>query len=150
MKFLSPSEYLVWPSFAQRICFVYNAVPHDSIASVSPFEMDFSSSPVSAFAPPDPDPDDVPSDALFDDSRQQLPPTKRLSPAVAAATIQTSVAAFHCYARTHAEYLQTTTAERLSQQVNPTSFQLDHRVKIYMPPTQAQLERTGRHAKHIV
>jgi hypothetical protein len=41
MKFLSPSEYLVWPSFAQRICFAYYAVPHESLAFVSPFEMDF-------------------------------------------------------------------------------------------------------------
>ncbi len=29
-------------------------------------------------------------------------------------------------------------------------FQLDQRVKIYMPPTHQQLERTGRRAKHIV
>jgi transposase InsO family protein len=49
MKFLSPSEYLAWPTFAQRICFAYNAVPHESIASVSPFEMDFGAAPVSAF-----------------------------------------------------------------------------------------------------
>jgi hypothetical protein len=112
--------------------------------------MEFGSSPVSAFAPPDPDPDDTLSDALFDDSRQQLPPTKHLSPAVAAATIQTSVAVFHRYACTHAEYLQETTAERLNQQGNPTSFQLNQRVKIYMSPTQAQLERTGLRATHIV
>jgi hypothetical protein len=69
---------------------------------------------------------------------------------MAAAAIQTSVAAFHCYARSHREYLQSTTAERLNIQGNPTSFQLDQRVKIYMPPTHTQLERTGRRAKHIV
>jgi transposase InsO family protein len=40
MKFLSPADYLVGPSFAQRICFAYNSVPHDSLAAVSPFEMD--------------------------------------------------------------------------------------------------------------
>jgi transposase InsO family protein len=150
MKFLSPSEYLVWPSFAQRICFAYNAVPHESLASVAPFEMDFGSPPVSAFAPPDPDPNDALSASDFDDSRQHLPPTKHLSPAIAVAAIQTSVAAFHRYARTHAAYLQDTTAERLNQQGNPTSFLLNERVKIYMPPTHAQLERTGRRAKHIV
>ena len=84
MKFLSPAEYLVWPSFAQRICFAYNAVPHDSLASVSPFEMDFGSSPISAFAPPNPDPADVMPDHLFDDSRQDLPPATHISPTSAA------------------------------------------------------------------
>jgi transposase InsO family protein len=30
MKFLSPSDYLRWTTFAQRICFSYNSVPHES------------------------------------------------------------------------------------------------------------------------
>jgi hypothetical protein len=46
--------------------------------------------------------------------------------------------------------MQKTTQERLNQQGNPTSFQLNDRVKIYVPPTNAQLLRTGRRAKHIV
>jgi hypothetical protein len=56
MKFLSPSDYLRWPDFAQRICFSYNSAPHESLADISPFEMDYGTPPVSAFAPPDPDP----------------------------------------------------------------------------------------------
>jgi transposase InsO family protein len=150
MKFLSPADYLVWPSFVQRTCFAYNSVPHDSIAAVSPFEMDFGTAPVSAFAPPTPDSTpDIPDD-VFDDSQQNIPHTTQLSPTLAAAAIQTSVAASHRYARSHHEYLQSTTAERLNQQGTPTTFQLGQRVKIYMPPTHAQLERTGRRAKHIV
>jgi hypothetical protein len=150
MKFLSPADYLVWPSFAQRICFAYNSVPHDSIAAVSPFEMDFGTAPVSAFAPPTPDSTPDLPDHVFDDSQQDLPHNTHVSPALAAAAIQTSVAAFHRYARSHHDYLQRTTAERLNQQGTPTTFQLGQRVKIYMPPTHAQLERTGRRAKHIV
>ena len=150
MKFLSPADYLVWPSFAQRICFAYNSVPHDSLAAVSPFEMDYGNSHVSAFAPPTPDSTPDTPDHVFDESQQNLPTTSDVSPTLAAAAIQTSVAAFHRYARTHHDYLQSTTAERLNQQGTPTSFQIGQRVKIYMPPTHAQLERTGRRAKHIV
>ena len=150
MKFLSPSDYLNWPTFAQRICFAYNSVPHESLATVSPFEMDFGSPTVSAFAPPNPESPTTITDDDDDDSQQNLPPTTHISPAAAAAAIQISVAAFHRYAHSHHRYLQRTTAERLNSQGNPTTFQLDQRVKIYMPPTHHQLERTGRRAKHIV
>jgi hypothetical protein len=112
--------------------------------------MDFGTAPVSAFAPPTPDSTPDLPDHVFDDSQQDLPHNTQVSPALAAAAIQTSVAAFHRYARSHHEYLQSTTAERLNQQGTPTTFQLGQRVKIYMPPTHAQLERTGRRAKHIV
>jgi transposase InsO family protein len=149
IKFLSPSDYLLWPSFAQRICFSYNSVPHESLAGTSPFEMDYGTPPVSAFAPPDPQPTPPFPDDTFDNSQQGLQLTT-LSPALAASAIQVSVAAFHRLARSHREYLQTTTAERLNLQGTPTSFLLGQRVKIYMPPTHNQLERTGRRAKHIV
>jgi hypothetical protein len=150
MKFLSPADYLVWPSFAQRICFAYNSVPHDSLAAVSPFEMDCGAPPVSAFAPPTPDSTFDTPDHVLDDSQQTLPNTTPISSTLTAAAIQTSVAAFHRYARSHHDYLQRTTAERLNEQGTSISFQLGQRVKMYMPPTHAQLERTGRRAKHIV
>jgi hypothetical protein len=151
MKFLSPSDYLLWPSFAQRICFSYNSVPHESLAGTSPFEMDYGTPHVSAFTPLDPHPAPPFPDDIFDDSQQGMhPPPPHLSPALAASAIQVSVAAFHRYARSHREYLQSTTAERLNLQGTPTLFQLGQRVKIYMPPTHNQLERTSRRAKHIV
>jgi hypothetical protein len=43
MRYLSPSQYANWPLYAQRIVFAYNSVPHESIANLSPFEMDFAS-----------------------------------------------------------------------------------------------------------
>jgi hypothetical protein len=149
MKFLSPSDYSNWPAFRQRICFAYNSVPHDSLEQVSPFEMDFGMPAVSAFAPPHPDYRHD-EDNTDDDSQQALPVPTTLSPTAIAEAIKISVAAFHRYAHTHHRYLQQTTADRLNLQGTPTSFQLDDRVKIYMPPTHAQLLRTGRRAKHIV
>jgi hypothetical protein len=151
MKFLSPSDYVVWPSFAQRICFAYKSVPHESNANIAPLEMDFGSPPVSPFAPPIPldDPDPL-HDEAHDESQQLLDPPTTLSPALAAAAIRVSVAAFHRFAHAHAEYMQATTTERLNIQGNPTTFQLNDCVKIYVPPTHSQLLRTGRRAKHVV
>ena len=150
MKFLSPTDYERWPSFAQRICYAYNSVPHESIGDVAPLEMDFGASPVSAFAPPNPT-DDTTPDNDDDDSQQSLtPPALGLSPGLAAAAIRISVAAFHRYAHAHRTYMQRSTEERLNQQGNPTTFQLNDRVKIYVPPTHPQLLRTGRRAKHVV
>ncbi len=64
-----------------------------------------------------------------------------ISPEWAASAIRISVAAFHRFA----------TQDCLNRQGTPTSFQLNDRVnKIYVPPTHAQLTRTGRRAKHIV
>ena len=133
MKFLSPSDYSNWPAFRQRICFAYNSVPHDSLEQVSPFEMDFGMPAVSAFAPPHPDYTHD-EDNTDDDSQQALPVPTTLSPTTIAEAIKISVAAFHRYAHTHHRYLQQTTADRLNLQGTPTSFQLDERVKIYMPP----------------
>ncbi len=149
MKFLSPTDYLIWPSFAQRICFAHNAVPHESLGLTAPFEMDYGAPPVSAFAPPlSPDaPDFTPEE---EDAQQLIQPPKVISPEWAAAAIRVSVAAFHRFALTHTSYMQATTQERLNQQGTPTSFQLNDRVKIYVPPTHAQIVRTGRRAKHIV
>jgi transposase InsO family protein len=50
MKLLSPSEYLQWPSFSQRICFAYNSVSHESLGGPCPFEMDYGSPHFDHFA----------------------------------------------------------------------------------------------------
>ena len=50
MRFLSPHDYLNWPRFAQRICFAYNSVDHESIGPISPFEMDHGTPPKLPFA----------------------------------------------------------------------------------------------------
>jgi transposase InsO family protein len=149
MKFLSPTDYEHWPSFAQRICYAYNNVPHESLGDVSPLEMDFGASPVSAFAPPHPTDDTTPSPD-DDDSQQSLPAPASTSPELAAAAIRISVAAFHRYAHAHRTYMQRSTEDRLNHQGTPTTFQLNDRVKIYVPPTHPQLLRTGRRAKHVV
>jgi hypothetical protein len=54
MRYLSPSQYLTWSVYAQRIVFAYNSVPHDSIGHISPHKMDFASPLQSPFGPPDP------------------------------------------------------------------------------------------------
>ncbi len=74
MKLLSPTEYLNWPSFSQRICFAHNSVSHESLGGLCPFDLDFGSPPVSPFftaVTPLPHPDD---DTLRADSSSPVSP----------------------------------------------------------------------------
>jgi hypothetical protein len=96
--------------------------------------MDCGTPPVSTFAPPG-SPILSLLDDDYDNSQQGLKLTTHLTPALAAAVIQLSIAAFRRYARSHHEYLQQTTADLLNLKGTSTSFQLGQRVKIYMPPT---------------
>jgi hypothetical protein len=127
MKFLSPSDYLHWPRFAQRICFAHNSVSHSTLGSLSPFEMDHGSPAQLPFAPPDP---------TIRIPRHDASPETSPSPTPAAfvAALQTSVQAFHRFAATHKTFLAKTTEERLNKHGTPAHFSVDDRVKIYVPP----------------
>jgi hypothetical protein len=59
--------------------------------------------------------------------------------------------AFHDFARSHLHYTQQTTADRLNLYGILAAFNVGDKVKIYMPPTHAQMQqKTGRKAKHII
>jgi hypothetical protein len=109
MRYLSPSQYSVWPLHAQRICFAYNSVAHDSLAQLSPFEMDFASPARSPFGPPNP------AICLDDQSDPVDPPLTSLevSPVKFADALRVSVQAFHAMALAHKTFVARTTEERL-------------------------------------
>jgi hypothetical protein len=146
MRYLSPSQYLDWPLYAQRICFAYNSVSHDSLAQLSSFEMDFGAPPKSPFGPPDP--------ALLlpdpDASSPDLYPSASVSPEAFAAALRISIQAFHNMALSHKTFLATTTEERLNKHGTPKTFALNARVKMYVPPTHTQIVCIGRKSNHIV
>jgi hypothetical protein len=144
MRYLSPSQYSNWPQFAQRICFAYNSVPHDSIGQLSPFEMDFAAPPQSPFGPPNP------TIIVPDNHDPPIPDPTPISPEDFATALRTSMHAFHSFAAAHKTYMATTTQERLNKHGIPKTFALHERVKIYVPPTHAQILRTGRKSNHIV
>jgi hypothetical protein len=56
----------------------------------------------------------------------------------------------HRFAASHHTFVQQTTAERLNKHGIPAHFNVNDRVKIYMPPTHAQIQRTGQRSQHIV
>jgi hypothetical protein len=72
------------------------------------------------------------------------------SPEEFIAARRTSVLAFHRFVMTHKTFIAQTTQERLNQFGTPAHFLIDDRVKIYVPPTHAQILRTGRRSNHIV
>ena len=67
-----------------------------------------------------------------------------------AENLRVSTTAFTRLAQAHRTFMQTTTRERLNKHGIPATFAVGDRVKIYVPPTQTQLDATGRRAKHIV
>jgi hypothetical protein len=144
MRYLAPSQYANWPRYAQRIVFAYNSVSHESLGTISPFEMDFASPPKSPFGPPDPD-------LTFPDREDSLDSEiHSVSPDAFIHALRASVHAFHTFAATHKTFMARTTQERLNKHGTPQTFALNDRVKIYVPPTHAQLLRTGRRSNHIV
>jgi hypothetical protein len=101
--------------------------PHNSIAQLSPFEMDFARPPKSPFVPPDP------SFVLSDQTDPpNFDPSSPVSPSDFAAVLRLSMHAFHAMASAHKSYMATTTEERLN--TTPQNFALQDRVKIYVPP----------------
>jgi hypothetical protein len=50
----------------------------------------------------------------------------------------------------HKTFMARTTEERLNRHGTPTTFAINDRVKIYVPPTHAQIQKTGRRSNHIV
>jgi hypothetical protein len=105
--------------------------------------MDHGTPPKLPFAPPDPT-----LQILDHDDSPDLGPSP--SPADFVAALRTSVLAFHRFASTHKTFMANTTMERLNKFGTPAHFHLDDRVKIYVPPTHAQIQRTGRRSNHIV
>ncbi len=102
MRFLSPSDYLNWPRFSQRICFAYNSVAHESLGLISPFEMDHGTPPQLPFAPPDPL-------LTIPDHDQSPDPGPSPSPEEFITALRTSVLAFHRFAITHKTFISQTT-----------------------------------------
>ena len=139
MRILPPSHYQKWPLFASQIAWAHNTTPQDSLGNVSPFEIQYGTLPRSPF---DSDPNFKPD--------SQLPTRDLGDPDEYATAVRESAAAFKELATRHQEHVRKDTARRLNKQGTSTNFELGDRVKIYVPPTAADIERTGRPGKHIV
>ena len=134
MRILSPQQYREWPRFTRRIVHAYNTAPHSSLNNHSPFEIDHGIPPRNPYTPNPQDPpllDILPDYNLYVDE------------------LRATTTAFRRMAHDHQRYLKETTAERLNMHGIPATFAVGSRVKIYVPPTQTQLDLTGRRAKHI-
>lgn len=60
-----------------------------------------------------------------------------------------STRAFSQLAKTHDEFVRNETAARLNENERARTFKIGDKVKVRVPPTAAQMEETGRRAKHI-
>ncbi len=66
-----------------------------------------------------------------------------------AEAVAISTSAFTALAKTHDLFVRTETAVWLNQKGSSRTFSVGEKVKIRVPPTQAQLLETGRRAKHV-
>jgi hypothetical protein len=66
-----------------------------------------------------------------------------------AEAVAVSTRAFCQLAQTHDQFVKRETTARLNEQGSPRTFQIGDKVKVRVPPTAAQMEATGRRAKHI-
>jgi transposase InsO family protein len=137
MRLLSDDAYQRWPEFAQRIAFVHNTAVHEGLNAVTPFSVyhgtEARNTLASSLAPAPP---------LSEDEELALP-------AQFAEAVALSTQAFTAIAKTHDEFVRTETAARLNQKGSSKVFQVGDKVKVRVPPTQAQLLETGRRAKHV-
>jgi hypothetical protein len=137
MRLLSDEHYLHWPQFAQRIAFTHNTATHDGIGPITPFEVHHGAPARNTLA-----------SALAE--RPLLSESEELAlPAQFAAAVAVSTSAFAQLAKTHDSFTKTETAARLNLKGSTTTFVIGDKVKVRVPPTQAQLMKIGRRAKHV-
>ncbi len=137
MKFLSPSDYVKWPFFAQWICFAYNSVPHETLGHVAPlFWNGLWHTPHFRLRPPylSPQLGPYPRGGGLSTTLRHPPPNIIFLPEWAAAVIRVSVAAFHC--------------------LNAPSYQILHHIRnqlhVYWHPPNRPLNRpTAQPLTHI-
>jgi hypothetical protein len=66
-----------------------------------------------------------------------------------AEAVAVSTTAFCQLAKSHDQFIREETAARLNEKGFAKTFQIGDKVKVRVPPTAAQMEETGRRAKHI-
>jgi hypothetical protein len=105
MRILSDSQHRRWPAFTSRIVFACNSAVHESLGGISPCEVYHGVPARNAFS----------SAAPTRTLEEELPEYDSTDPAAFAEAIRISTAAFTQLARNHADYVRTTTANRLNQ-----------------------------------
>ncbi len=137
LRLLSDEHYARWPEFASRIAFAYNASPHEGIGFVSPFEVYHGTPSRNTLG------------ATLGEASTLTESEELALPAQFAEAVALSTSVFTQLAKTHDLFVRTETALRLNKQGSTTTFTVGDKVKVRVPPSQAQLLETGRRAKHV-
>jgi hypothetical protein len=135
---LPDEHYCQWPAFASRITFAYITAAHEGIAGVTPFEV-YHGAPARN-----------PLTASLLENETDIDEDKELRlPEDFAAAVAVSTKAFIQLAKSHDQFVRQETAARLNEKGTAKAFSIGDKVKVRVPPTAAQMEETGRRAKHI-
>jgi transposase InsO family protein len=138
LRLLSDEHYQQWPAFASRITFAYITAAHEGIGGVTPFEV-YHGAPARN-----------PLTASLLENETEVDEDKELClPEDFAAAVAVSTKVFTQLAKTHDQFVRHETATRLNEKGSAKTFAIGDKVKVRVPPTAAQMEETGRRAKHI-
>jgi hypothetical protein len=114
-----------------------NSASHESIAGITPFEVYHGAPARNPFS------------SLLLDSPEVDEERELALPAEFAAAVAVSTRIFSQLATTHDQFVKNETAARLNRSGSARTFCIGDKVKVRVPPTAAQMEETGRRAKHI-
>jgi hypothetical protein len=131
LRLLPDDHYAHWPAFAQRIAFAYNTASHESIAHVSPFQIQHGSptrNPLATRLLTTPE---------VDENREFCLPGK-FADAVAISTT-----AFCQLAKTHEQFIREEAADRLNKKGFAKTFQTGDKVKVRVPRLQPRWKKPG-------
>jgi hypothetical protein len=142
MRLLSDDQYVNWSKFRARICFAYHTAPHQSLGGITPYELYLGTPARDTFS------------AILNDSVDQLSqlPDEEgdiVNSRQFAAAVKTSTMAFVQTARNHDQYVKQETAAFLNSSGHPRTFIIGDLVKARFPPSQAELEISGRRSNHV-
>ena len=137
-RVLTDAQCRRWPTFA-HICHARDSSSHEPLGGSSPFEIFHGVPARTAFTSV------APAPAL----EAELPDLDTSDPASFAEAVAASAAAFTRLASHHADYVRSTTANRLNQQGRPRTCTIGEKVKLRVPPSHEQMLSTGRRSSHL-
>jgi hypothetical protein len=130
LRLLTDDQYEHYEDHLQKVAWAWNSTPSESLGGISPFEVMTGTKPRTV------------AGALMEDA----PPATEFS----VDSIRVAAAEYTRLAKAHADYTRQMNADHLNKHGRLLKeLKVGSHVKIYKPPSQDEVTRRGRKAKHI-
>ena len=130
LRLLTDDQYEHYEDYLQKVAWAWNSTPSESLGGISPFEVMTGTKPRTV------------AGSLMED----VPPATEFS----VDSIRVAAAEYTRLAKAHADYTRQQNADHLNKHGRLLKeLKVGSHVKIYKPPSQEEVKRRGRKAKHI-